>query len=203
MKNAVDDTIRVYDSIAEEWHAMYGRLSFMRDFADIFIENLKGKKVLDLGCGPGRDAKYLSEKGFSVVGVDLCERFLEMARLNAPKAEFRKMDLRNISFPESSFDGVWAAASILHIPKKEAISAIKEMAKILKQGGVIYISLLKGRGEKYTELEFGNGRFFAYYEKEEIERLLAENGFEIIETYPSPGEVNVVMEWLNIFAVKK
>ncbi len=203
MKDPVEETIKVYDEIAEEWTARYGNLDFMRDFADLFIDNLEGKRILDLGCGPGRDARYFSENNFEVVGIDLSESFLKLARQNAPRAEFRKMDLTRPEFPREHFDGVWAAASALHIPKKQAGETLKQVSSVMKKGGILYLSLLEGVGERYTNIEFGNGRFFAYYAKEEIKEILESLGFRIIEIYPSPGDVHIEMQWLNVFAVKK
>lgn len=202
MNDPVEQTINIYDKIASQWHSKYGNLSFMRDFADIFVGHVNGKKILDLGCGPGRDAKYLSKNGFNVVGIDLSEKFLEIAKKNSPKSTFKKMDLRKLEFPENHFDGVWASASIYHIPRKQARETLCNIYNVLKKGGVVYISLLRGSGQKFLEFDIGSGRFFVYYGKEEVEALLKECGFEIIETYSSLGQVNIIREWINIFAKK-
>jgi SAM-dependent methyltransferase len=203
MKDPVEETIRIYNELADEWAKRYGKIDFMQDFAEIFTGYIKGKKILDLGCGPGRDAKFFTENGYNVVGIDLCDSFLEAASKNAPKAVIKKMDFRNLDFPSKSFDGVWASAAIYHVPKNNARETIININKVLKSGGVLYISLLKGVGQKFLEEDFGKGRFFKYYTKEEIEELLKECGFEIIEIYPSTGQLNLVREWLNIFAIKK
>ncbi|MBI2598308.1 MAG: class I SAM-dependent methyltransferase, partial [Candidatus Diapherotrites archaeon] len=64
-------------------------------------------KILDIGCGPGRDAKYFSEQGLDVTGIDLTSNFVKMASKNVPNATFKHMDMRSLDFPEDTFDGIW------------------------------------------------------------------------------------------------
>jgi len=104
-----------------------------------FIENLKGKKILDVGCGHGRDARYLSERGFEVVGIDLSRNLLKIARRMAPKAKFLLMDMRDLKFGDEEFDGIWSCASFLHIPKREALETLREFRRVLKPGGLLYL----------------------------------------------------------------
>ena len=199
----VDKTVKIYDQIADEWSKRYGKLSFMRDFADMFIDYLGGKKILDIGCGPGRDAKYFNDHGFHVIGIDLSEKFLEIAKETAPETELRKMDFRNIDFPDDFFDGVWVSASFFHIPKDDIKETFRHISRVIKKNGILYLSVLEGRGQQYLEMEFGTGRFFKFYSKEEIKEILNHFGFEIINIYPSFGQTNLYREWINVFAIKK
>lgn len=71
----------------------------------------KHAKILDIGCGPGRDAKVFSSRGFNVVGIDFSANMIELARKNAPSGAFYVMDIEEFSFPEASFEAVWANAA--------------------------------------------------------------------------------------------
>ncbi|MEW6231808.1 MAG: methyltransferase domain-containing protein, partial [Chloroflexota bacterium] len=115
--NAVAKTIKTYEETAEDYYKTHFDINEVKNIADFFIQNLKGQKILDIGCGPGRDAKYFSEHGLKVTGADLTSNFVKMASQNVPNAKFVQMDMRNLGFPENTFDGIWACASFLHVPK--------------------------------------------------------------------------------------
>lgn len=203
----VEETIKTYDQVAKEY--LVRRVSedknVMQLTLDRFISILQpGAKVLDVGCGSGADANYLMSKGFKVVGIDLSENMLKLAKKIAPKAKFLKMDLRFIDFKDQTFDGVWASASLLHIPKNEITGVIVRINKILKQNGILFVALKKGTGENFvTNMGEGNlpgaKRYFAYYSPEEISGLLENNGFKILETGSNTNRRNV---WLNFFCKK-
>src|SRR5688572_14703882 len=74
-------------------------------------------KIIDLGCGSGRDAKIFTNLGADVLGIDYSSNLIDIAQSHAPLANFKLMDIETMSFPASSFDGVWSACSLAHIPK--------------------------------------------------------------------------------------
>src|SRR3989338_2520616 len=156
-------------------------------------------KVLDAGCGAGRDSDYLAEEGLDVVSVDLSDGMIEEAKKNNVNAI--NMDLLNLELSPESFDGVWCMATLADIPKTEANNFFNNMKKILKREGVLYIAVKEGDGESLIEKErYGNmPRFYAFYKKKELEDLLLSNGFEIIELVQSNDEGT---EWLEVFARK-
>jgi SAM-dependent methyltransferase len=150
-----------------------------------FCHFLPGKgRILDLGCGPGRDAKVFSDKGFDVVGVDFSERLLEIARKEAPLAQFHCLPMEEMVFPERSFDGIWANCSLLHIAKRNLPSLLTSIHGFLKKGGCFYLSLKKGSGEGVEkDVRYaGEEKFWSYFEKEEIEKLLLDAGFSLWES---------------------
>lgn len=81
--------------------------------------NLKGIKVLDVGCGNGKDCKYISQKGLDINGIDLSARMLEIAKTRVPSGEFELMDITNITYPDNSYDGIISNCSLFHIPVEE------------------------------------------------------------------------------------
>ena len=142
--NVVAKTIETYEELVEDYHKTHFNID-MAPQQSFFIENLTGKKILDIGCGPGRDAKFFFENGFEVVGIDLTSNFIKIASKLVPNAKFIKMDMRKLEFPENYFDGVWVCASFLHIPKEEAKSTLLEFRKVLKTGGLMYVIGLQYR----------------------------------------------------------
>lgn len=169
-QDAVTTTIQTYEATAEDYYRTRFDINEIKDIADFFLQNLKGKKILDIGCGPGRDAKYFSEHGLEVTGIDLTTNFLKIAFQNVPNAKFLQMDMRALDFPENSFDGIWACASFLHVPKKDAKNTLFGFRKILNPAGLMYISVKAGTDEKLIQKEEYNGRtkFFAFYSEDEL-----------------------------------
>ncbi|RLI99212.1 MAG: class I SAM-dependent methyltransferase [Candidatus Aenigmatarchaeota archaeon] len=197
----IEKTIQVYEELAEDYCKAHSDIAEIKNIADNFLKKLKGKKVLDIGCGPGRDAKYFSENGLEVTGIDLTSSFVEIASQNAPKAKFIKMDMRKLEFPENTFDGIWACASFLHIPKKDAKNTLLEFRRVLKPKGLLYLSVKQGTEEKFVKKEEYKGRFkfFAFYTEDEFKDLIKSRNFKILE--------KVIDEkrdlWVNIFAIKE
>ena len=110
-----------------------------------FSGYLKGKKILDAGCGCGRDVAYFKEEGYDVVGIDASKGMLKEARRRV-KATFKAMDFTALKFRADSFNGVWACASLVHTPLKEIPVVLKQFHKVLKKNGILYISMKEGEG---------------------------------------------------------
>jgi len=205
MKDNLEKTIAGYEKTAEQYRKVTDRLDMTKQ-ADLFEGMIKENpsridKILDLGCGPGRDAEYFSYVcGLDVVGIDLTERFLEMARQRVPNTEFLNMDMKNLQFDDKSFDGIWACASLLHLSKKEINPVIKKLNDILIPGGILYASLKRGKEEelKHDSRYGGSDKFYAYYVFGEIEEMMEQNSFEIVNlSYGKCGP------FIDIFCKKK
>lgn len=197
MKDVTELTKKAYNRIAKKWSDKYFMSVKVEDKIDKFVNFIKtGKKVLDVGCGPGRDTKSLMERGFHVVGIDYSESMIREAKNNVPDGDFRLMDMRKLEFEDNSFDGVWVFASLLHIPKNEAKKVLEEFRRILKKDGILGISVKQGKGE-VLENEEGTTRFFAYYDQDELISLLKKSNFEILESLIETTEHNI---WIVIFA---
>lgn len=196
----MDDTHLYYEENAEVWHKTHPITSEVKPLVDDFISLLKGNRVLDVGCGPGRYMSYFSQHGLDVVGVDLAIACLDRARQEVPAASFAKMDMRHLAFQNNSFHGLWACASFLHIPKKEARSTLDEFFRALLPQGILYLAMKEGNGEVYLSEPSGHNRFFALYQQKELEQLLAESSFEI-----TLCRKLMLREWnwLSFYATKK
>lgn len=160
----------------------------------------KGSLVLDIGCGAGRDALYLANKGLSITGIDFSQRLIRIAKKKVPSGKFLVMDFENLSFPKNNFDGVWASASLLHIPKRRLLQTLKKINLVLKKNGLFFSLYRVGEGEKLTQEKRGDAvleRFYAYYKPEEIATLLKKARFKSIV-----WELDVIVsgDWVGFFA---
>ena len=133
-----------------------------------------GAYVLDLGCGSGRDLKELALRGFRVIGLEYSEPLAKIAqeysRQKVLVGEMRVFDLGAMRF-----DGIWAVASLLHIPRTEVISVLKKLYEALRPKGILLTSMKKGYGNETSP----NGRFFELYQPQEWEFMLKTAGFDV------------------------
>ncbi|MGA2666897.1 MAG: class I SAM-dependent methyltransferase [Patescibacteria group bacterium] len=175
-----------YDKIADKYHERYSEYSeFFLKFSKEFMNLLPKKaRILDLGCGSGRDSKFFSEKGYKVTGVDFSENMLAIAKKVAPKAKFIKQDLRKIKFLENSFDGVRCSFVLLHLKRNEIPSLLHKIHQILKKNGVLFISTKQGEGEivEKESLDQSFEMFETFFQKDELEQLVIDAGFELLLT---------------------
>lgn len=158
-----------------------------------------GARILDLGCGAGRDMAWLEARGAtSVVGVDLSAGMLAQARCQA-RGGLVQMDMRRLAFLSGCFQGVWCDASFLHLSKSEAPGALVEIRRVLATDGVLFLSVQAGSGETWEQQSYGElaPRFFARYRPEEMMTLLKDGGFALLEHMSDPGHSR---RWLSFLA---
>lgn len=197
-----DRTIITYNNLAEEYDSETADFweRFPRTFFDKFISIVpKGKKVLDIGSGPGRDGLILKNLGMNVICLDASEKMIELCMNRGLEAVVG--DFLELPFEDGSFDAVWAYTSLLHIKKEQINSACKQIYRVLKPEGILGLGMIEGDTELYRESSGVNQpRWFAFYKKEELESLLINSGFKIehFECF-SPKTKN----YLNIIARKK
>ena len=132
---------------------------------------------MDLGSGPGRDSFLFKQRGFEPVCIDFSKAMVDLCRQK--DLEAFEMDMENMNFESSYFDGVWAYTSLLHLPKSRVKNVLEKIKDILKDGGIFYLGMKVGSFEGFEETKrYENSkRFISLYTKEEIEQMLS--GFEI------------------------
>ena len=143
---------------------------------DRFLSFLtKKSKIMDLGCGIGNYSNYMQENGMIVECIDASEEMLKTARdtfnLNAKVLTFLEFNEIN------KFDALWANFSLLHSSKKDFVYHIKSIYKSLKLGGIFYLGLKLGKGQRRDKL----GRLYSYYTEDEISKILDLERFKILE----------------------
>lgn len=136
--------------------------------------------ILDAGCGSGRDSLYFLNNGYKVLSFDNCKEMVEQTtNLTGQKA--LQMSFYDVDF-ENMFDGVWACASLLHIPKRDMPSILEKLRRTLKPGGILYCSFKWGDSEVIRE----DGRFFNNYTEELFRELINKCvNYKIIEIWRS------------------
>jgi SAM-dependent methyltransferase len=191
-------------------------LSYYNQNADAFIEGTRnadmsmqyrqflkylspGCKLLDLGCGSGRDSAYFSSLGFAVTAADgseeLCKRVRENHGIPALCIKFEELSFA------AQFDAIWACASLLHVKKSEMPDVMKKVSAALKPGGILYASFKYGSEERFC-----NGRFFSDYTEKDLDTLLTpETQLSLLE-YRITEDVRPDRcgeRWLNFIAKKQ
>jgi SAM-dependent methyltransferase len=140
------------------------------------------QRILDLGCGPGRDLRTFHDLGHDAVGLDGSARFVAMARRHAG-CEVLHQDLLALALPARHFDGVFANASLFHVPAQEVLRVLRELHDALRPGGVLFSSNPHGRNE-----EGWNGRRYgAYLDLATWRGLVVAAGFVELEHYYRPA----------------
>jgi ubiquinone/menaquinone biosynthesis C-methylase UbiE len=196
-KDVTKDVKKAFDLTARKYAETQFDFSKLKRQYKEFMGYCKSGKILDLGCGPGRDVKFFMEKGYDVVGVDFSDGMLEEARARVPDGIFQKTDIRRLKFGNNTFDGIWCCASIFFIPKSEIAPVVGKLNSILKKDGIIYFSIKKGVGEKTIAGEYGEKKFYALYDEKEVEDILSKNGFKVVKLYLDETKKNI---WINAFA---
>src|SRR3989344_6786046 len=173
MDNVTRALYEKYAYMFEEQDKRYPFNDFIDD-ADIFMRFLQGKKILDLGSGPGRDSQFFKERGLNPLCLDISQ---EMIKLCQEKGlETQVGDLEKLPFEDSSFDGVWAYTSLLHVPKIKFSKILSKINNILIPQGIFYLGMKEGnfegmvKSEKYGESE----RFFSLYRDLELRKILSD-----------------------------
>ncbi|WP_255195391.1 class I SAM-dependent methyltransferase [Halorarius litoreus] len=193
----VDRTRRTYDAVAETYHERTGDIDALLPAMDRLVDALPDHpRVLDAGCGPGRDADWLTERGARVVGVDFAGGQLRLATLEAPDALLVQGDLRSLPLRDDSVDGVWAVASLIHVPDESLDDALTELHRVCRPGGTLFTSMKPG-AEGAMEHTYGydtdTGRLFVFHEPEPFADRLRDAGFTVESVEPEPA-------WFRVWA---
>ena len=170
-----------YDVSADEWLEHSGgrdRPSFwageMKEFA---LQLGEGRKVLEIGCGPATDGKYLIQKGLECVSTDFAYGMLTLARELNTNNTLLQMDMQNLAFPDNSFNGFWATACLLHLEDPD--KTLKELVRVTNKGGIGFITIKEGDREV---VDPRTGYFFRYYHHPKFIRKLGRVGLETIRS---------------------
>ncbi len=200
-----------YNKIAKEWHKDHQPDDWWVKGTNVFINFLKnGELVLDVGCAGGTKSKYLINKGLRVVGIDISESMIDIAKKEVPQGKFRVMDLSAVGSLEETFDGIFMQAVLLHIPKKDAPLILEKMVSKLKNGGYLYLAVkekLPNGIDEETKVDNDYGydyeRFFSYYTAEELQGYLKGLGLKIMFTESNPpSRSSRQSNWIQVIAKK-
>lgn len=193
----VNKTLNYYNQNADSFIEGTVSVNF-KEVQDKFLQMLSGKKILDFGCGSGRDTMYFLKSGFDVTATDgseeLCKYASEYTGIQVKQMLFQ--DLDEVDY----YDGIWACSSILHLSKNELRIVMNKMSRALKAGGIIYTSFKYGNFEGER-----NGRFFTDFTIDEFTDFVKDVKEMAIEEYWITGDVRPGRgdeRWLNLILRK-
>ncbi len=192
----MNDTLKFYYDNAESFTANTLNAD-MSDARNKFLKYVKSRKILDLGCGAGRDTLAFSNAGYEVTAMDGCKSLCEQVK-KISNAKVLNMTFDAINFV-NEFDGIWACASLLHVSSSEIIAILEKVIKSAKYNSPIYMSF------KYGEFEgMRNGRFFNDYTEDKFKSLIKNLNLSIAEMWLTedvrPDRSN---KWLNTICIVK
>lgn len=169
-----------------------------KETQDKFLQSLTGKKILDFGCGSGRDTKYFIESGYTVTAIDGSEELCKSA------SAYTGIQVKHMLFQDLNevdcYEGIWACSSILHLPKEELKIVTQKMSRALKQNGIIYTSFKYGNFEGER-----NGRYFTDFTLDVFKEFISDLKDIAIEEYWITRDVRPGREdekWLNLILRK-
>lgn len=193
----IDNNIEYYNKNAQSFFAgtVNADMSLWRNKFESYIAD--GGRILDAGCGSGRDSKAFKQHGHPVVAFDASTEMCRMAsELIGQKVLLMRFDEMNF---ENEFDGIWACSSLLHVPNEELPEILGKMRKALKKTGALYVSFKYGEGTKLR-----GDRTFSDFTEESVKVLLNNAGFKVTECGVTadirPGRADE--KWVNAIAEK-
>ncbi len=198
----IEKTNRTYAQIATAYaQAQQHRHMLARHVARFVALVPPGGLVWDVGCGPGFDTAVLRQHHLHAYGLDYSHPMITAGReLMGQQNIFIQADMRHLPFC-SCADGLWVCASLLHLPRRDAPAALQEFYRALRPGGILYLSVKMGEGERWVEGGYGRAlpRFFTYWQSDELDNLLTKTTFKIIDGWIDHTDQT---RWLIRFAVK-
>lgn len=177
-------TKQTYDLLAPTWALEHSTGGFWSEEMKRFHELLPSGSLLEIGAGGARDAKELVALGYEYTGTDVSTGLLEVARQKLPGYEFVEQSVYDLDLPQAPFDGFWASAILLHIPRARIDEALNGIKKMMKQKAIGFISIKDGDGEGMEVDEVGGeklNRFFCRWSKDEFTEVLAQNGYSVVD----------------------
>ena len=192
-------TLRFYEENAESYAAQTRAIELAHLYQPFFKYIPRGGRILDVGCGAGRDLKRFIEEGYEAVGIDPSETLAAKAN-EYSGCKVLVSSVQNINFSQE-FDGVWACASLIHLPRHELPAALGKISLALRSHGVLLVSMQIGSGEMVMH----DGRIVVRYTSVEVSNAIKQAGFELIEMWNTPDSLpsRHSLLWVNAIARKQ
>lgn len=193
-------TLKHYNQNAEAFWAGTQDHDVSQNYAAFLSRFPKDKPldILDFGCGPGRDVSYFKSLGHRPVGLDGSEAFCRMARAYTG-CEILQQTFLMLDLPGGAFDGIFANASLFHVPSQELPGVLLKLHAALRPEGVLFLSNPRGDGEGWSGLRYGH-----YMQIDTSTLFLEKAGFEVLDFYYRPeGKPLHEQLWLAIVAKRQ
>ncbi len=198
-------TSETYDRISADYERQTDKVEaeFVA-FRAAFARRLtKGAVVVDVGCGPGRDAAFFASRGIEIIGMDASETMA--ARVAGKRLAALQGDLRSLPLATGRLDALWSSASLLHVPRAGTLVALSDWRRSLRRGGWLGLTTSIGDDEGWETVPYGPGydygdqkldRWFVHRTPEETTEALTRAGFQIVESSQRTGH----RVWFQVIA---
>jgi len=213
MDDRVRRTVETYETNADAYAERHGDREGVADMVADFVDAVDRSddrtgdgpaRVLDVGPGPGWESAAFADHGFETVAADLTRSFLDQTRTRAENVRTVRGDMRSLPFADGRFDGLWACASLLHVPREDVPGTLAGFERVLAPGGVALVSVQRERDGSRAEdgdTTAGSGpspydedrRHFELYTPGDAESAFASAGFDDVA-------VAVNDAWLRVTA---
>lgn len=194
------DSLReAYNKYAQE-RETYAMQDWKIDLRSNFLSLLQKeqkKTLLEIGAGTGRDSKFFQDEGLDVVCIDLSPAMVDLCKQKGLTAYM--MDMAEVQFPAGSFDAVYSMNSLLHLTKAEFPAVLRNIDRLLKTDGVVFIGMYGGLEHEgvWENDSYDPKRFFSFFTDEHLKQEVTKV-FDIISSesiHPNP-EDNLDFQWL-------
>lgn len=176
----------IFNKYAKEYDQKYRDVTFYADSLDFFLKGLRqNAQVLELACGPGNlTSKLLTERSdLNILGLDISENMIELAKINNPGAEFLRMDCRFMSRIQKKFDAIIAGFLLPYLSAEDLKMLISDMSGLLNEQGWFYMSTMEAEnsylGFQSSQSAEDDKLFTNYHQKDFILQSLEKNNFEV------------------------
>lgn len=198
---AVAQTLLTYEKDAEIFLQQWGRKkykppSLLKEWLTLLP---KRAVALDLGCGAGQDARYLAKLGHRVIGLDRTMPLLRFARQRSASVPFVLADMRALPIRVGVLDGMWAAASLIHLPKKTVPGVLAVLHQLVKPKGLLAGTFTFGSNSCVKTRGWMPGRYFARWKRDELARAFSRAGWMVVSIRVVSNQERKG-RWINVIA---
>lgn len=191
-------TIDYYNEHGAEWATSHDVVRYWGAAFGEFQHLLPTGKILEIGAGAGRDAQTLGEMGCDYTGTDISTGMFALAQERNPGIKLSQQSVYELAFADKTFDGFWAAAVLLHLPKARLGEALGEIQRVCKNNAIGFIAVKDGMGEEVI----GDGRLFSYYQYGEMNPILHQSGFAVLDSVYWPKGKKTTWRMFFVQAIK-
>ncbi len=181
MSDPVARTRATYDEVADEFARVTATPwpELDRLISAFLVRLPERARVLDAGCGPGRDTRSLRGRGARVTGLDISFGMLRSQSLSGAA----QADMRALPIADASVDGVWCQAALLHIPRADVPRVLAEFARVTRTAGALHLAVSEGDGENWETERYGSSspRWFVHHRLAPLREMLAAAGWNVVD----------------------
>ncbi len=187
--NCYKTTFDTWNKIASLYQDNFMNLDLYNDTYDIFCNaiNKQNAAIFEIGCGPGNITKYLLTKrpDLNIDATDVSPNMIELAKKNAPAANFSLLDAREIQTITKKYDGIMCGFCMPYLSKEDCAKLIQDCSCLLNSKGIFYCSAIEGdyNNSGFESSSSGDKAYVFYHQQEYLQQWLAENDFQNIQTF--------------------